>query len=551
MMIQGSIVVAPEPLAAEVALEVFKNGGNAVDATVAVAFAQGVVNPQLCGIGGMGSMLVFDADREQTECIQFWGTVGSRGHPTMWEQDFLGQRRFAGRYEVRGNANALGYQSIVVPGFVRGMHEAWQRYGSRPWAELVDPSIRYAANGFTVYPYIDGFWRRKTVPPYTDGLTTLTATQACAAIYTKAGSLYDVGDHLVQREMAETLRQIAEGGADAFYAGPIADQMAADFAANGGLITKEDLENYQAKFYEPVVGTYRGLTITCDPPSSSGFQVIEMLNIVENFDLATLGFNSPETIRIMSEAMKIGFADKQTYLGDQEYVDVPLDRLLSEAYAEEQAGKIRAGEKFQVPLVGLHADQRVQTTTNGGTTHISVIDSHGNAVSVTHSICSSSGVVTPGLGFMYNNCMSQYCPVPDVTPNTIQPGRRRATGGCATIVFKEGSPFLILGSPGGNNIPTSVLQTIVNVVDHGMHIQEAVHAPRFHCEGAEIRLEATVPASTADAMREFGYEVTRSEYSYGNQFGRIQAILIDSSTRRPKAGADPRGGGGAVYSPAG
>jgi gamma-glutamyltranspeptidase/glutathione hydrolase len=544
------MVVAPEPLAAEVGLKVFRSGGNAIDAAIAVAFAQGVVNPQSCGIGGVGSMQIYHAHTGREVVIQFEGSVGSKASPTMWQDDFLGQAVLAGRYTVQGNVNSLGYQSIAVPGFVAGMHEAWTRFGTLSWQELIAPSIQYAEEGFRVYPYIEGIaiWPLNK-SAYVDGLTILSTTEACAEVYTKQGKLYEVGDVLIQRDMGQTYRQIADQGPRVFYEGELADRIVADFEANGALITRDDLQNYQVHVREPVVGSYRDYVVSSAPPPSSGFQLIEMLNIVEGFDLEALGLNSPAYIEIMAEAMKIGFADKQTHLGDPAAVEIPLGRLLSKEYAAEQRARIKQGERARVRLVRREKHTTEGPGSMGGTTHLSAVDCQGNAVSMTHSLGSSSGVVTPGLGFLYNNWMSQYCPVPWVTPNTIEPGRRRATGCGASVIFKEGKPFIIIGSPGGNFILTSLLQTVVNVIDHDMGIQEAVDAPRFHCEGAAITMEARIPSVTGKAVTAKGYEVKTSVYSYGKMFGFVQAILIDPSTGRIRAGADPRGGGGVAYWP--
>jgi gamma-glutamyltranspeptidase/glutathione hydrolase len=551
----SGVAVAPEPLATDVALEVFADRGNAVDAAVAAAFAQGVVNPMMCGIGGHGAMVVHVRKPATTIVIDFGEVAGSGTNPRMWFEDFLGQARPAGRYLVRGNVNAVGYRAIAVPGFVRGVHAAWERFGNLPWPRLLEPAVRIAAEGFRVYPYIDRFWRRVTRPPYIDGLTTLTATPASAAVYTRDGTLYGVGDLLVQSDLSRTLREIADFGPDAFYTGRIARVIADDLARNGGLVTQEDLVTYRARFSDPLVSTYRGYRIATEPPPGSGLQLLEMLALLEGFDLTRLGWNSPDYVQLLSEVMKIGFADKVRYIGDPEFCTVPVEKLLSPDYHAGHRVRLRRGERTSVPLVpgtapdaiSIHGPQ--DTGAAGGTTHLSVMDRHGNAVSLTHSICSSSGVVTPGLGFLYNNCMDQYCPDPDATPNPLMAGRRRATGSCATIVLKGLDPFMILGSSGGNNIPTSVLQTIVNVIDFNMNMQEAVHAPRFHCEGGRIDVEARMPGVIGPRLTAMGYEVVRSADSFGDGFGCVQAIGVNPQDWRRCAGADPRGGGGVAYWP--
>lgn len=543
------MVVVPEPLAAEVALDIFREGGNAVDATVAASFAQGVVNPMLCGIGGCGSMLVHDATHNNTTAIEFSDRAGSGVHRKMWINDFLGQERPAGRFVVRDELNTRGYQSVVIPSFIKGVHVVWERYGSLPWARLLGPAIDYAINGFAIDDYTHSFWRRND-----SAIRTLTTTDACAEIYTKSGRLYDLGETLIQKDLGMLLRRVAEEGPAPFYQGDIAASIAADFEANRGFITQEDLAQYQPLARRPVVTSYRGYTLVSDPPPGSGFQVAEMLKILEGFDLKAIGWNSPEFIRVLSEAVKIGFTDKVKYLGDPEFAPLPLERLLSDEYAYESRQRILRGEKVKVPMTpgtakGGSGMQLPEDHEASGTTHVSALDAEGHAVSFCHSICSSSGVVTRGLGFMYNNSMGQFCPDPDAGPNPIEPNRLRGTGSCPVIVFQHGRPLMIVGSPGGNNIPTSVLQVMVNVLDFDMHIQEAVNAPRFHGEGGPIELEVTVPMETCRALEGMGYQVERSAHSYGGTFGRVQAIMVDPQTGRKVSGADPRGGGGVACWP--
>jgi gamma-glutamyltranspeptidase/glutathione hydrolase len=347
-----------------------------------------------------------------------------------------------------------------------------------------------------------------------------------------------VGETMVLPELAGALETIAEEGPDAFYSGAIARRIAEDMVEHGGYITYEDLKNYEARFTAPVTSTYRGHVIAASAPPGSGFQILQVLKILEPFDLVAIGLNTAEYIRIVSRAMKVDFRDRAEYLADPEFASVPIDRLLSADYCAQWSKRIAAGSDVPGPP---------QPLSERGTTHLVAIDAAGNAVSLTHSLGSTSGVVTPGLGFLYNNHMEQYWPLPGHR-NSIEPGKRRPAGTGATIILHDDRPMLLTGSAGGSRIVTSVAQCILNVIDHEMSALEAVAAPRFHCEGDEIYVEASVSASVCATLERMGYKVLRSVYGYDTSFvfGVVQSLLVGPSGQL-QAAPDVRGGGGVVY----
>jgi gamma-glutamyltranspeptidase/glutathione hydrolase len=339
----------------------------------------------------------------------------------------------------------------------------------------------------------------------------------------------------VQRDYARTLERLAAVGPADFYRGQIAHAMAADITRHGGFVTFEDLAAYTPRLQAPLRGTYRGYTVFTDPPPSGGMTLLEMLNIVEGYDLPGLGFNSEPYIDLLARTMQWAYRDWANHLGDPEYGDVPVTRLVAKEHAAAARGAIDHGDRITVPR--WRAAER-------GTTHISVVDQWQNAVSLTHSLGDSSGVVTDGLGFQYNNCMKCFNPIPD-HPNSIAAGKARVSGLCPTIITKDGRPVLVVGAPGGTRITTGVFQTILNVLDFGMSATEAVSAPRIDCQGATISVEARIPATVCQGLQRRGHAVERSPAAYWTG-PLVHLICIDPATGTLDGGADPRGEGMAL-----
>ncbi|MDX9831650.1 MAG: gamma-glutamyltransferase [Anaerolineae bacterium] len=530
----SSMVVCAEPPAAEAGAAMLRRGGNAMDAAVAASFAQGVTNPMLCGIGGKGVMTVYRAATGEMAGLRFWGEAGSKAHAALFAGDYVGQEGAVTGYIVQGDRNCLGYESIMVPGFVRGIHDGWQRFGSGriPWGDLLEPAIRLARDGFEVYPYLYRFWGPNGIGDRIDGLTRLTVTAASAAVYTHHGRTYAPGECLVQADLGRTLERIARDGPEAFYSGEVARAIAADVEANGGLFTLRDLAEYRTLSGEPIIGTYRGYQVLSDRPPGCGVLLVELLNVAEGWDLRAMGWNSPKYLDKISRAMQSVFADRARHMADPRFVHVPVERLVSKDYAAELRRKIDTGQDLLEPTG--------QYVGGGGTTHLSVLDREGNAVSITHTLGMSSGVVTPGLGFLYNNDMDAFDPLPRGN-NSIAPGKMPVNGGAPSILLKDGQVAMVIGSPAGALKLTAELQAVVNVVDFGMGMQQAVSAARIHSEDEKrvIVVEPSFPAELAAALERMGNTVRRDRYT-----ARLSAIWRDPATGELEGGADPRGGGG-------
>lgn len=523
------MVVCPEPPAAKAGQDLFAAGGNAVDAAVGAAFAQAVTNPLLCGLGGTGHLYFYDAKTRRRLLLDFEGAIGSAPVPESWPQELVGRSETIGRYIIRSEANQIGHQSVMVPGFVRALWIAFQRFGSGhvPWGEVLKPAQRLARDGVDVYPYIAAFWRTKEERPGYPGLDTkMRVTPDMGRIFLRPdGSSYQEGDRFVQPELARTIERLSTAGGDDFYTGEIGGAIAADFEKHHGLLTRDDIRNFPVLEQGMHSGSYRGFEVT------SGPDFIEMLQILEHFDLKGMGHNTPQYVDVFARAQRAALADYVELKGMEIDEAAPVQKkLMSPERAIYWAGRIKQGDRIVVQ--GGAVDR--------GTTHLTCVDADRNVVGINHSIGSlaGSGVVTPGLGFIYNNFLGHFNPLPGRT-DSIAP-HKRLVGVIASLVFRSGEPYLAIGSPGGSRLISSVVQSIVNVIDHGMDMRTAVSVPRFHSEERQvIFMEPHFPEATVQTLREMGNEVRRTTY-----MARVQAILIRPDTNELEAGADPRGGAG-------
>jgi gamma-glutamyltranspeptidase/glutathione hydrolase len=515
------IVVAPQPQAAEIALDVLRRGGNAVDAAVTCAFVQGVLDPQMCGIGGCGVMLVHHHSAGDA-LLEFYSTAGSRVREDQWQDLFIREAADRYGYVLKGWVNDVGYESVGVPGTVAGLSEALSRFGTIGWAEAIAPAIPLARDGFAVSGFMHGFWTTDYGPDVVPNRERIQTTPEARGIYTKDGELFAIGDRFVQADLARTYERLAERGAEDFYRGQIAGEIAADFERNGGFITREDLAGYTVNVTEPLRGSYRGLGIVAAGAPAGGLTLLQMLNYLEGFDLAAAGWPSTEAARRLVEAMGWAVADRELHVADPRFIEVPTGRLADKAYAAAARARDRAD-----------------------TTHVCVVDDEGNAVSLTHTLGSSSGVVTPGLGFGYNDYMNCFDPRPG-RPNSIAPGKTRVTMMTPTMVFDHGELRICVGAPGGTKIVTGILQTIVNVVDHGMTPVEAVSAPRVDFQGDVVQVEARIPLAVTRGLESRGYRVNRRTLNYDSYFSRPQVIV--SRGGRLSGASDPRKDGGTALS---
>ncbi|HEY2599562.1 MAG TPA: gamma-glutamyltransferase [Candidatus Dormibacteraeota bacterium] len=523
-----AIIVAPQPQAAEIGLEVMRRGGNAVDAAVTCAFVQGVLDPQMCGIGGCGVMLVHSPQRGDA-LLEFYATAGGRAREDQWENLFIREAADRYGYVLEGWVNDVGYQSVGVPGTVAGLYEALTRFGTISWEEAIAPAIPLAREGIPVSGFMHGYWTMDYGPDVVPNVKRIQATPGARAIYTKNGELFAIGELLVQADLARTLERLAADGPDTFYKGEIAAAIAADFETNGGFITADDLAGYRVNVTEPLRGTYRGLNISAAGPPAGGLTLLQMLNFLEGFDLGAHGWPSTEAARLLIEAMGWAVADRERHVADPRFVDIPTGALADKGYAAKAREAVAVGA-----AAGVHD--------RPDTTHVCVIDDQGNAVSLTHTLGSASGVVTPGLGFGYNDYMNCFDPRSG-HPNSVRPGKTRVTMMTPTMVFDQGKLSICVGAPGGTKIVTGVLQVLVNLIDHRMTPVEAVSAPRVDFQGDIVQMEARIPVTVARNLEKLGYRVNRRTLNYDSYFARPQVIAADGQGHF-RGASDPRKDGG-------
>ncbi|MFM9271880.1 gamma-glutamyltransferase [Halomonas elongata] len=515
-------------LASRVARDVMAEGGNAVDAAVTAGFALAVTQPRSGNIGGGGFMLISDENSGEVIAIDYRETAPAAATETMFQDE-------------DGNAVAewsrFTHRAAGVPGTVAGLALALEKYGTMSLADALAPAIRLAEEGFEVPP--------RFVAGINDARERLEKWESSRKMFFKEdGSTYEVGDTFRQPELAATLKRIAEQGAREFYEGETAELIAAEMQRHDGLVTLEDLAGYQPEIREPSHGTYRGHDIyAMSPPSSGGAHIVQMLNILEDYPISEMGFNSADTIHVMAEAMKRAYADRSEYLGDTDFVDVPLEGITSKAYADELREQIDMDSA--TPSSEIAPGKPLPYESNE-TTHFSIADGDGLAVSNTYTINFSygSGIAVEGAGFLLNNEMDDFSAKPGVPnaygliggeANKIEPGKRMLSSMTPTIVKRDGKNFLITGSPGGSRIITTTLQVLMNVIDHDMNIQSAVSAPRIHHQWLpdEIRIEAGISPDTLELLEDKGHAISQQA-----AMGAAQSIMIDDG--RFFGGADPR-----------
>ncbi|WP_069385094.1 gamma-glutamyltransferase [Halomonas caseinilytica] len=524
----NGMVATSHFLASQVARDVLADGGNAVDAAVTAGFALAVTQPRSGNIGGGGFMLISDENSDEVIAIDYRETAPAAATETMFQDE-------------DGNAvsewSRFTHRAAGVPGTVAGLALALEKYGTMSLADALAPAIQLAEEGFEVPP--------RFVAGVNDTRERLEKWDSTRKMFFKEdGSAYEVGDTFRQPDLAATLKRIAEQGAREFYEGKTAELIAAEMARHDGLITLEDLAGYQPQIREPSHGTYRGHDIyAMSPPSSGGAHIVQMLNILEDYPISEMGFNSADTIHVMAEAMKRAYADRSEYLGDTDFVDVPLDGITSKAYADELREQIDMDNA--TPSSDIAPGKPLPYESNE-TTHFSIADDNGLAVSNTYTINFSygSGIAVEGAGFLLNNEMDDFSAKPGVPnaygliggeANKIEPGKRMLSSMTPTIVKRDGKNFLVTGSPGGSRIITTTLQVLMNVIDHDMNIQSAVSAPRIHHQWLpdEIRIEAGISPDTLELLEAKGHTISQQA-----AMGAAQSIVIEDD--RFFGGADPR-----------
>jgi len=523
------MVVAMESMAADVGVSALQKGGNAVDAAVAVGFALAVTHPFAGNIGGGGYMLIRMADGRST-FIDFRERAPGAASRDMY-------------LDPQGNLtrdSIEGWRSAGVPGSVRGFELANTKFGTRTWAENLAPAIELATKGYTMsYALAEGL----------RGSRSLARDPESKRIFQRDGRFFEAGDTLVQPELANTLQRLATNGPSEFYEGETATRLAAEMARHGGLVTVADLKGYKAVERSPLQGSYKGYKVLTAPPSSSGgIALLEMLGVLEGTGYEKAGAGSAAAIHYEAEAMRRAYADRNEYLGDPDFVKNPISALLDKAYLAKLRGTIdpeHATPSVQVKP-GLPAAEKLETT------HFSVVDAEGNAVAVTYTLNGGygNGITVPGLGFLLNNEMDDFASKPG-SPNmfglvqgernAIAPGKRPLSSMTPTILLKDGKLFMTVGAPGGSRIPTAVLQVILNVVDFGMTIQDAIDAPRIHHQWLPDRLslEHAISPDTVALLKARGYDV---DYSSGVVLAQTAAIVSDGGWLQ--GGSDGRSAAG-------
>jgi gamma-glutamyltranspeptidase/glutathione hydrolase len=521
------MVVSASAIASEAGAQVLAAGGNAVDAAIATGFALAVTYPTAGNIGGGGFMVIRFPDGRATT-IDFREKAPAAAHPEMFTDS-------TGAYSARIHHRT--HVAVGVPGTVAGFALAHQRYGTGAWARLVQPAVTLAADGFVVPTGL--------ASSLAGAVQRLSMYPATVAAYSRNGVPYAAGERMQLADLSRTLARIRDQGRDGFYRGETARLIAEDMRANGGLITEADLAAYEAKERAPVRGTYRGYeVISMPPPSSGGIALVEMLNILEGYDLAAAGHNSPRAVHLLAESMRRAFLDRARFVGDPDFTDVPVARLTDKAYAAALRSGIspeRAGRSAPSQAVeGYESDE---------TTHYSVVDANGMAVSVTYTLEAGYGLgaVVPGAGFLLNNEMGDFNGKPGLTdttgligtaPNVARPGKRMLSSMTPAILAKDGKVVAVIGSPGGRTIINTVLQVALNVMAFGMPIQEAVNAPRMHHQWLPdaITVERDrFPEATLAALRAMGHTVR-----VGGQQGTAHSVLVDPVTGVRVGAPDPR-----------
>ena len=515
---KNGMVASEQGLATQVGLDILKQGGNAIDAAVAVGFALAVVLPNAGNIGGGGFMVLHDDKTGKDVAIDFREIAPAKASRDMYLDN---------QGNVIDGKSLFTHDASGVPGTVAGMEYALKKWGTMPLSKVLEPAIKLADKGFIVSDVLAQTLKEEK--------STLGKWSASKAIFFKNGEPLKSGDLLVQKDLAKSLRLIAKQGAKAFYQGEIATKIAKEMQSHGGTMTLEDLKAYKVVERQPIIGDYRGYkVVTMPPPSSGGVHLIEILNMLEHYPIKEDGVNSAKNIHHMAESMKLAYADRSEYLGDPDFVKIPVTGLTSKAYANE---RVKTIDDNKARLSSTIKPGKPQPYESDQTTHFSVMDKAGNAAAVTYTLNLNfgSGIVVEGTGILLNNEMDDFSVKPGVpnafglvggAANAIEAKKRPLSSMTPTIVMKNNKPWLVTGSPGGARIITTVLQSVVNTIDHEMNPAEAIITPRVHHQWLpdELRVEEGISPDTIKLLQDKGHKVVTKA-----PMGRIQIIQADDS----------------------
>ena len=501
----NGMVTTQHFIATAVGEEILNKGGNAYDASIAIAFTLAVVLPRAGNIGGGGFMVMYDSETSKEYSIDYREKAPALSTRDMYLND---DGSFNDKY-----LSTFGYLSIGVPGTVAGLWEVHKRFGSLPWSTLIEDAINYAENGFYMTDYM-----ADVLYKYNEKMSYFPETKK---IFQKDYPNFR-NKKLFQKDLAKTLRIISLNGRDGFYKGEVAKKITDQMQLNGGLIQSADLENYNPVWREPIISSYRNnKIITMGPPSSGGIHIIQMLNILENYDLNELGHNSTDYINLLTEVMKHAYADRSKYLGDPDFFDVPIDKIISKKYSDEIFNSVALGHS--VPAKDIHPGMYLDNESHE-TTHFSVADADGNVVSSTYTLNSTfgSGVVIKETGILMNNEMDDFSAAPGMPnqfgllgakANEIVPAKRPLSSMTPTIVMKDDELFFTTGSPGGSRIISAVLQSIINIIDFDMNLEQATFAKRIHHQWQPdiLEIELSIDDDIKNSLKGMGYFINLVE----------------------------------------
>jgi gamma-glutamyltranspeptidase/glutathione hydrolase len=510
------VVTSLHPLSSMAGMRILMKGGNAFDAAVATAVATSVVDPKNSSLGGHGFATVYVAKTREVRALNFYGTAPAAATPER----------------LRGTDYKSGYLSSPVPSNLKGYQALLEAHGSMSWADVLEPAIELAEEGFILTDEFTGILEE---------LQARLDYPSSRRVFFPGGRPPRPGEVFRQPDLARTLRRIAQEGPDVFYKGDIARAVAEFYRQNGGLLAYDDLAAYRAKWVEPISTTYRGYTVYTQPPNSSGIAVLLQLNMLEGFDLKALGHNRPQYLQVIGEVQRLAISDRNRYVADPEFVSVPIGRLLSKEYARERRALIRSDRILRaVPAPGAAAEPK------GNTTHLNVVDGAGNMVSLTQTLGSwyGSGVVAAETGVLFSNQMRHLHTEPE-SPSKVGPGRRPRSNQCPLIILKDGQPVIAIGTPGSDGIWQRLPQVLVNIIDFGMDIQRAVSEPRLIYGGPQetgteippiFDIEDRIGEETRAALRARGYtlDVVPSDE------GSVNGVVRDPASGFLWGGADPR-----------
>jgi gamma-glutamyltranspeptidase len=522
---RNGMVVSPHYLASFEGARILREGGNAVDAAIATNAVLSVTYPHMCGIGGDAFFLIYNADNGR-----LYGLNASGRAPYAAKRELF-------RSKGISSIPVRGMLPVTVPGVVDGWFSAIERFGTKTLSEVIQPAIEYAEGGI---PITDRFYWHIIL-----NLDILTSHPKLAGMYIKDGHPLKPGEVLVQKNLAGTLRKLAEGGRDEFYRGELADTIVSFSEKNGGLISKRDLINHKSDWVEPISTSYRGYDVYAFPPNTQGVATLIEVNIIEGFEISKLGWQKPGCIHLMVEAKKQAFNIRDHYVTDPEFAEIPLDKMVSKEYASELREKINP-EKVE-------AYKRFKKTSEGDTIYLAVVDGEGNAVSLIQSIYYpfGSGMVVGDTGIILQN-RGSYFSLDDNHVNRMEPHKRTLHTLSPLMIFRDQKPFLVMGTMGGDGQPQTHMQLISNIVDFGMNVQEAIESPRWLSASYKtndsvdiLMMEKRFPQITIDKLESMGHKVTYVE-EWSQIMGHAQAIMIDSINEVLTGGADPRGDSAAV-----